>query len=936
MPKNKAFRVQLNKITPEHLYFGSFARALRLWNRQLPKGWRTPGKGSAAEDVIWVQRLTAGAVSDTDGARASRLLSGAETPKEFWFENEAPIWDNLRQLLIADNGTCEQTDELLRFLGYIIYHDTDISRREKEDLAMLFGRCFPPREDAELLNSRLTFLLQTFRIARRKTAEQLKRYRQSTKRLTLEQAEDIASSFSLYQEILQPALAGKFHILSNNIEPIGGFLGRERELVKIAEAFQAVDTVFLTGISGIGKSELARKYAAGSLSRGAYDHVVYGMYDGSLAEMVERSVRISDTDGSWRDKLDKLARICEQTDKKNRILLVIDNLNLRREELSGQEAECWAEIRRLRCKRLLTSTEVWPEFRVLSVERLGLDAEMALFRENAAPVVIEGASGEIRRLLDFVEGHTLAAELLAKTLKMEFFRAGFADKASSNGALSRASSYAENLCHDLLRRLHQEGLGQLGTRKVKMYKDETVQSGAAAELIAGLFNLSNLTDEQKSVLSSCALFPLEGVPVALFRQLFSLCDDETLLELTERGWLRFRAERISIHPLIAQTILKENNEARAAQESLLRPLYLKLKEFLARDLAENELQALIRIAANTVKYDICCSDGPLFILALQDHLIERQRFDYYLPDLDLYCLEIGNRLPGMHSPENLAMLGFDEALLYTGTAPWFPSRVDYWRRYEAEALHALFADVLFYHYRWPDPAAAAEHLQKFLEIYQELEPGSFPLQTADIERLEGIINTRASAKQREQAIAQDELQKDARHLAAQLKGAPKVTDSDSYSEAPSTTPLPREKRDAWQTAIFCERRGDLAATIHYYQLFAEGMISEPTEGRVIDKPVTSGPTDEQALPKVWEAYDKLTTLQHQCSDPDEVKNLLDLYGYLKAALPPVTPDEMDYRYFYLFEAVRRLCAYYREAASTAAKQSDTEIQRFWNEFRRFR
>ena len=65
-------------------------------------------------------------------------------------------------------------------------------------------------------------------------------------------------------------------------KPCRHFLGREDELEKLHAILEENSKVFLYGIAGIGKSELAKAYA--KTYRKKYTNILYLMYSGDLRQ----------------------------------------------------------------------------------------------------------------------------------------------------------------------------------------------------------------------------------------------------------------------------------------------------------------------------------------------------------------------------------------------------------------------------------------------------------------------------------------------------------------------------------------------------------------------------------------------------------------------------------------------------------------------------
>ena len=81
--------------------------------------------------------------------------------------------------------------------------------------------------------------------------------------------------------VLSPAVLN--YIMDSEVpKPCRHFLGRENELEKLHAILEENSKVFLYGIAGIGKSELAKAYA--KTYRKEYTNILYLMYSGNLRQ----------------------------------------------------------------------------------------------------------------------------------------------------------------------------------------------------------------------------------------------------------------------------------------------------------------------------------------------------------------------------------------------------------------------------------------------------------------------------------------------------------------------------------------------------------------------------------------------------------------------------------------------------------------------------
>ena len=121
---------------------------------------------------------------------------------------------------------------------------------------------------------------------------------------------------------------------SEYVAPCKHFCGRDAELDELHSLVQDHSCVIITGIAGIGKSELVRAYAQKHKSE--YAHFGYYFYKGSLKTIIANVVSnpvIMDEDLRYRKNLELLSSLGKS------VLLIIDNINA-----TPDEDECFDDL----------------------------------------------------------------------------------------------------------------------------------------------------------------------------------------------------------------------------------------------------------------------------------------------------------------------------------------------------------------------------------------------------------------------------------------------------------------------------------------------------------------------------------------------------------------------------------------------------------------
>ena len=326
------------------------------------------------------------------------------------------------------------------------------------------------------------------------------------------------------------------YLVSAQAVPEDFFIGRENELASIRESLQANHVLFLSGMGGIGKSELAKNYAK-QFSKD-YDTILFATYMGSWQMLITDDLGIHIANfGRYRQepekeycarKIAKLAELCDE-----RTLFIIDNVN--EDSYESEETELFKRLMGLNCHFLFTTRLRDWEYPVLEIgtfrdraDTLRLFAEWCPYSAEQKP--------EVEAIIDYVAGHTLTVELIAKQI-----RAGFStpDK--------------------MLQKLNERGIGSSGKDNVKSSKDNVVKKKTAFEHICDLFEMAALSESEKYVLFNMVLIPPTGIDGRLFMEWCEIENAEDINTLVSAGWLDRTDDVIRMHPILVEVALSYNS-----------------------------------------------------------------------------------------------------------------------------------------------------------------------------------------------------------------------------------------------------------------------------------------------------------------------------------------------------------------------------------------
>ena len=341
------------------------------------------------------------------------------------------------------------------------------------------------------------------------------------------------------------------------------FVGRETELGEIHHLLNENRALFLCGIGGIGKSELAKQYA--NQYQDSYDSVLFVPYLSDVNAMIldDHTARIRNF-GPYPEeepeeyrarKLRKLGELCD-----HRTLLIVDNLN--RTDDPG-----------LNCKLLVTTRADFSGFgygKQLPVETLRRSEDInKIFNHHYHGELEERDNAVIREIISLVEGHTMTVELVAKQIDAQWATPG-----------------------EILEKLKSAGLYGIGEEEVDSGKDNAFSSRSAYGHIKVLFDLSVFGAPEKEnelyLLHNLCLMPYTGIDKRLFAQ---WCELEkhggkgVVNRLIKNGWVRESHQMISLHPVVAEVVLASLKEDPQAELPVLDHSirYIKSEEYAEMD-----------------------------------------------------------------------------------------------------------------------------------------------------------------------------------------------------------------------------------------------------------------------------------------------------------------------------------------------------------------
>lgn len=332
----------------------------------------------------------------------------------------------------------------------------------------------------------------------------------------------------------------RIELVGQNLSPRAEFIGRETELEQICDILsEGNNTVFLTGMGGIGKSEIARAYA--KKHKDEYKTIVMVSYQTSLLDLItdDRAIVIKccsrgavnagqceSVEDYYVRKMEVLRQVVGED-----TLLIIDNFDV-------EEDENLADILDLPCDKIITSRVNYEELGYHTVYVETMDAKTVLLplMERMDHRYVKPEDQEIAlKIIKLLDSHTYAVSLTASQMK--------------------AGHIQPKKMYELL---SNEGL-KYKTRST--FSRNPGEKKTAVDYIRMLYDFTKLSEIEKRILCYMACSPIEGIDTDLFMELAEVEDFEDIHKLIALNWIQedLESNLLRIHMLVRE-LTKEQEE----------------------------------------------------------------------------------------------------------------------------------------------------------------------------------------------------------------------------------------------------------------------------------------------------------------------------------------------------------------------------------------
>lgn len=338
-------------------------------------------------------------------------------------------------------------------------------------------------------------------------------------------------------------------------KPCRYFCDRDREQSELHFMLSEYGKVFLQGIPGIGKSELAKAYAQSFKKE--YTNIIYINYSGSLKNDIVKLDFAEDYNANEPEaerfrRHDRFLRSL-----KDDSLIIIDNFNT-----VAADDETLSTVLEYSCRVLFTTRSRFDEYNdTYTIEEMPDDELLGLIGSLYSEA--NNHSDILREIIHTVHNHTFAVELAARLLEV--------------GILNPKK---------LLKKLKKEKAAMDSKDKISAKKDGKSKKATYYTHIHTLFSLYKLSKAETEVMRNLTLAPHNGVHAKLFALWLSLKNMNAINDLIESGFVKELPGRmIALHPIIQEIAIDETKPSVKRCSTLL-----------------NTLQFICRLHGNDISY----------------------------------------------------------------------------------------------------------------------------------------------------------------------------------------------------------------------------------------------------------------------------------------------------------------------------------------------
>jgi len=345
----------------------------------------------------------------------------------------------------------------------------------------------------------------------------------------------------------------RLEVLGKTVMPRPFFVGREAEIDEIHRRLQQEHVLFLQGMGGIGKSEIAKGYA--EKYKEDYNKILFATYRGSLLDMViGDEIRIKgitrstaygeDAESSEAYFSRKLQTLKDLSSEKT--LLIVDNFDVKYDDHLQEFVSGPYHV-------LFTTRHAHVDYPSLPVGPiLSFDTLRQIFQRNFGEPISSADQEYVDQMIRLVNGHTITIELIAKQMA-----ASLIDPA------------------EMLELLQKSGTNSGAEESVERDGKEK----SAFDFIKDLFHLSSLSEEEQYILKCMCLVPVSGIHIRRLKKYLELKNLNVINQLVNKSWLIMERDTkfIKLHPIICDVVKDQLKPDQVSCSQYIRGVWSDLK-----------------------------------------------------------------------------------------------------------------------------------------------------------------------------------------------------------------------------------------------------------------------------------------------------------------------------------------------------------------------
>lgn len=382
------------------------------------------------------------------------------------------------------------------------------------------------------------------------------------------------------------------------------FIGRKDEIKAIASHLSNQSVLFITGMAGIGKSEVAKAYA--QTNRKKYTNIIYLYYTGDLRKDIANLTFADDSvemneEVRFQNHYKVMQRLHTDT------LLILDNFNV-----LPKDEPFLKELMKNDMQLLITSRCKLKNYDSIEIKELDKEKELTELFYKHCPSAKRDLDS-VSAIIEEVNCHTLTVCMAALTLE--------------------ASGMEPE---ELLQELRSCGIGQ-NMEEIEVFNDDEFSYASMIGHLRMLMKLNRLNEDSIDILRNLSLLPVSGVYKSAFKMWLELDSLKNVNELIRYGIISEDTENktIALHPLIQEVAIAETIPTVSDCHVMLNHLHLIC---LAHGL-DVKRPVTVMECLKSINRHIILDNRAYYLLFLQDMY---PYFDKYL-DTD-YLSELVERI----------------------------------------------------------------------------------------------------------------------------------------------------------------------------------------------------------------------------------------------------------------------------------------------------